>query len=139
MVVIKMDDWHGQPEELLNVLAPAKENRVIHIFWIYSFFHAVCIWGAIFFQKMHFIKIGFTIFSFIAVLALINYLFMGLFFGNEIQAAVPFGALVIQETAGQKLNIRLPDESDQFKIIAFLFIAVLMWVAGYLLLKEKQV
>ncbi|MDB5262542.1 MAG: hypothetical protein JWQ14_1823 [Adhaeribacter sp.] len=136
-IVINIDNSRGQPRVLFNILN--NEDEVNKIFFVYIFLHAVAIWGAVYFQKMHFIKTAFTLFLAIAAFALFNFVFMGALIGKDIQMAMPFGAMVVNEKADQYLHISSWDTHQRIIILTFILMAVALWLSSYMRLKEKQV
>ena len=138
-LVVNMDNWQGKPKEIVNIFSNNEDDGHFYfVLLIYLFLHAVCIWGAIFFHKLHFIKTGFLFFISMAVLALLNSFIMKAFIGKEVKAAIPFGPLTIKNIQGD-ININLPEEQQPLIAIAFILIAVVLWAASYLRLKEKEV
>ena len=68
----------GQAEGVINLL----EKPNLQIGLIYAFLHAIAFWGAIYFNKLHFIKTGFVFFVFMGLLILFNKILLGTMIGR---------------------------------------------------------
>ncbi len=58
----------GQAGGVINLL----QKQHLQFGLIYAFLHAIAFWGAIYFNKLHFIKTGFVFFVFMGLLILFN-------------------------------------------------------------------
>lgn len=106
---------------------------------IYSVLHSVSLFGAIFFNKLHFIKTGFAFFVGYALLLLFNTLVLKIITGLDvIKLAMPFGFLNFN--IGDKFYSISTGGGTDWMILTLLLVAsALIWVAAYFRLKEKQV
>jgi hypothetical protein len=106
---------------------------------IYSVLHSVSLFGAIFFNKLHFIKTGFAFFIGEALLMLSNTLFLKIITGVDvIKLAMPFGFLNFN--IGNKFySVTTGSETDGMILTLLLVASAMLWVAAYFRLKEKQV
>ena len=106
---------------------------------IYSILHAITIFGAIFFNKLHFIKIGFSFFIGYVMLLIFNTLFLKIITGvNVVKLELPFGFLNF--TTGNKSYSLAVFGAYATMILTAIFVsAAMIWVAAYFRLKEKQV
>lgn len=106
---------------------------------VYVVIHAITFLGALYFERLHFIKTAFAFFIFIIAIALINQPFTKVLFDHlDGVKGVPFIGVNIQsKTEAYMIN---PDD-DANRITAFMAIAVtiLLWTAAFFKLKEKQV
>ena len=107
---------------------------------IYSVLHAVTIFGAIFFNKLHFIKTGFSFFSGYALLLIFNTLILKTITGLKlVKLAFPFGFLNF-DIGGRFYSIDTIPGATNILILVVIFLAsAMIWVAAYFRLKEKQV
>jgi hypothetical protein len=96
-------------------------------------------WGAVYFQKMHFIKIAFTFFIALTALVLLNYSFMKALLGTNVRSVIPFASVTLQDGEYQYFNLNVFQQQKEITLIGFMLMAVALWLASYMRLKEKQV
>lgn len=127
--------WHQMHFQPMALSQP----DVFMVVVIYSVLHSVSLFGAIFFNKLHFIKTGFAFFIGYALLLLFNTLVLKMITGLDvIKLALPFGFLNFN--VGDKFYSVSTDKGMNWMILCLLLVAsVLIWVAAYFRLKEKQV
>jgi hypothetical protein len=119
---------------VLNLLsAPA-----ITIFVPFSFVHAFTLFGAIYFNKLHFIKTGFVFFISLAVLVVANTLFLQGLLGQSMHPAVPFTNVSFNKN-NNFYDINLTSNYAWLVFWLIIAVSILLWVAAYFRLKEKQV
>lgn len=106
---------------------------------IFTELHALALFGAIFFKKLHFIRTGFAFFIAFAVVLLLNTLLLKILTGVQVvKAAIPFGYLNL--FVGDRFySINTGDRGWLPIRGLILVVAVLTWVAAYYRLKEKRV
>jgi len=126
--------WPGQHFEALNLVQP----NVYMLPVLFTFLHALAIFGAIFFEKLQFIKIGFAFFIGYAVVMLLNTFFFEVLIGESINAAIPFGYLNFN-SQNHFYSIAATAPATAWIPLAMVIASVLIWVAAYFRLKEKQV
>ena len=126
--------WPGQHFEALNLAQPDMFMLPV----LFTFLHALAIFGAIFFEKLQFIKIGFAFFIGYAVIMLLNTFFFEALIGESIRAALPYGYLNF-DSQNHFYSIAATGPSTAWIPLAMIASAVLIWVAAYFRLKEKQV
>jgi len=63
----------------------------LQICLIYAFLHSIAFWGAIYFEKLHFIKTAFFFFVSLGILILLNKTILGVMTGRKVEAVPPFG------------------------------------------------
>ncbi|WP_293304114.1 hypothetical protein [Pedobacter sp. UBA5917] len=111
-------------------------------FWIvfpqFAVLHAICFIGAIFFERLHFIKTAFLFFVFILLISLLNPVLLHWIFGITIDKGVPFGAVGITEH-GNFWMIRRNTVGDYILLVSLILVCVSLWAGTYFKLKEKQV
>ncbi|MDO3626712.1 hypothetical protein [Mucilaginibacter sp. BT774] len=129
---------HWEPNQHF-VLFSIQQRGFYTVLTIYSLLHAIALFGAIFFNKLHFIKTGFAFFIGYVVLMIFNTVFLKAIIGLDvIKAAMPFGFLNFN--VGDKYYSIVTKAIPPQAILTVLCIsAVLIWVAAYFRLREKQV
>jgi hypothetical protein len=125
----------GQAEGVINLW----QNQFLQMGLIYAFLHAIAFWGAICFNKLHFIKTAFVFFIFLGLLILFNKIVLTSMIGRNVDAAPPFGNLRFQD-GGRQVDITLANARDN-PMLTFLVLGLtlVIWIAAYYRLKEKQV
>ena len=104
---------------------------------LYALMHAVAFYGAIFYDKLHFIKTAFLFFISVGLLIAINKIILSVFIPKTVETTVPFGDLRIQSDQ-QTFEINV-SQQDYWMIAIISVLAVIFWIAAYYRLKEKQV
>jgi uncharacterized membrane protein len=125
----------GQAGGVINLW----QKQYIQMGLVYAFLHAIAFWGAICFNKLHFIKTAFVFFIFLGLLILFNKIVLTAMIDRNVDAAPPFGSLRFQD-GGRQVDITLPDVRDN-PTLTFLVLGLtlVIWIAAYYRLKEKQV
>lgn len=125
----------GQHFDVLSL----HQDMITMVLVMYSILHAISIFGAILFKKLHFIKTGFAFFIGYALIMIANTLFLKAITGlNVIKIAMPYGYLNF-DAGGKYYSIAEEGPISLGVIITLSVIALLIWVAAYFRLKEKQV
>jgi len=133
--LIGMKHWPHHRTEVLSVF----QGRVYIMIVVYSVLHAITLYGAILFDKLHIIKTAFSFFVSYAVLILLNTFFLrAIIGGRDIMAAVPYGFLNFQEH-NRYYSIDVTYQPTNWVLYIFMGLAILFWAIAYLKLKEKQV
>ncbi|WP_124580560.1 hypothetical protein [Pedobacter sp. KBW06] len=128
--------WRDQEFRLLNVFSPRGEYRFGFLF--YMLFHSLAFLGAIFFEKIHFMKTAFVVFLLSALIFLVNQPIALALFDVKLEKVVPFVGLGIIE-GGRYYNVDpLPSIRPVMLSLSFT-IVVLLWIGAYFKLKEKEV
>lgn len=129
---------HWGPNEHFTIFS-INQSILPTICIIYSVLHAIAILGAIFFRSLHFIKTGFAFFISYAVLVIANTVFIKLITGlNIIKLAMPFGYLNFSSN-NKDYSMAIGGSDSLLVLIVFALVALLIWIAAYYRLKEKQV
>jgi hypothetical protein len=128
----------SKPVKLPMINVFSTETMIWSTFPIYASLHALCFTGAIFFEKLHFIKSAFSFFLLFAVISIINYPLVKVIFGVEIASAPPFNSIRIH-LDNQDWRIEATKTSSMILLAMVLLIAVVLWLSAYFKLKEKQV
>jgi hypothetical protein len=131
----QLGHWPGMHFQYLSLTQP----DVYMVAVIYSMLHSISLFGAIFFNKLHFIKTGFVFFISYALLLVCNTSFLKALTGlNVVKLAMPFGFLNF--TIGDKFySITTVSDFNLIVLAVLLLSSVMVWVAAYFRLKEKQV
>jgi hypothetical protein len=134
LFLVNIKHFPGHPAEIFNVF----DRRIFQMYLLYAFLHAIAFLGAIFFEKLHFIKTAFIFFISIAILVILNKIILGVLLGREVEATVPFGNLMFSDN-GRITDININTQQDPYLLYTITVIALIIWVAAYYRLKEKQV
>lgn len=133
-MAINAKHYPGQQIVMLNVF-----NRYITMcFLMFAFMHAVVLWGAIFYNKLHFVKTAFAFFIGIALLMIINKVALGCLLNKNVHMTPPFGALRIMEHS-REITVFIAGDDGGFVLWVLAALAFIFWAAAYYRLKEKQV
>jgi hypothetical protein len=115
------------------------EPDIILAFVFFSVLHAVALFGSAFFRKLHFIKTGFIFFIVLVVTLVFNTLFLKAITGLSIvKMAIPFGFADFAVN-DREYSAVVIGRGPFIDMGTLLVAAVLLWVAAYYKLKEKQV
>jgi hypothetical protein len=135
LFVLSIKPLEGPLAEMFDI----SPQYLLQMYLVYAFLHSAAIWGAIYFEKLHFIKTAFTFFISLGILILMNKMLLGTMLGRNVAAASPFGNLRFTEN-GQLYDIILSYKQQGINTnYLVMVIAVIFWVAAYFSLKEKQV
>jgi hypothetical protein len=122
----------GQHAEIFNIF----HRGWLPISLLYAFLHAIAFCGAIFFKRLHFIKTAFVFFIGLAILIVINKLFLEALLGKDVMMNLPFGGVRFTDNK-TAINIT---EAQELKLYLLLGASsFILWTASYFRLKEKQV
>jgi len=130
---INVKHFPGHQDGVINFF----KTPVVQMYILYALMHAVAFYGAIFYDKLHFIKTAFLFFISVGLLIAINKILLSAFIPKPVDITVPFGDLRI-ESAQQTFEINVSYQ-DYWMIAVVSVLAVILWVAAYYRLKEKQV
>jgi hypothetical protein len=133
LFAINVKHFPGHTAEVINFF----KTPICEMYILYAMLHSIAFYGAILFEKLHFIKTAFLFFISIAVLIIFNKILLGIFLGKPVEMSVPFGNLRVQ-TNQQTIDINLTRE-DYSMLMILVVLAVIFWAAAYYRLKEKQV
>ncbi|SHL99346.1 hypothetical protein [Mucilaginibacter sp. OK098] len=134
MLLLSLKHWPNQHIEVFNVFA----EPMTFLFIVFTLLHSIAMWGAVFFEKLHFIKTAFCFFIGIVVLTLINTWFIETLIGREVRAATPFSNIMFFEN-NRNITVAGIRQSDVLVVYVIVFASIILWAAAYYRLKEKQV
>lgn len=133
LFAVNIKHFPGQPTEIINVF----QWPILGMYLVYAFLHSIAFYGAIFFEKLHFIKTGFIFFIFFALLIISNKLLLGALLNHPVDPTVPFGRL--QFTTNNNHAVNIGQQEDFLLLVIITLVALFFWIATYFRLKEKQV
>jgi len=129
---------HWGPNQHFNGM-DLKQDGLYLMFIIFSVLHAVTLFGAIFFEKLQFIKTGFAFFIAYAAAMIGNTLLLKVLTGlSTVKPAMPFGYLNF-DISGKYYSIAVMGGASWVVVIIMVLATLLIWAAAYYRLKEKQV
>jgi hypothetical protein len=125
---------HTHRMVVLNIF----EKQILQMFLVFAFLHAIAFFGAVYFEKLHFIKTAFAFFIIIAALILLNKGLLSIFTGKSVDMSPPFNNMRFEE-AGQTVDIKIEKQNAPYILYLLVILTFIFWVATYFRLKEKQV
>ena len=131
---LNMHHVHEHRQFILNVF----EKQILQMYMVYAFLHAIAFFGAIYFEKLHFVKTAFTFFIILAALIIINKGLLSALLGRTVDASPPFGYLRFGDT-GQAVDIKISSSDDPYLLYLIIILTLILWAGTYFRLKEKQV
>lgn len=129
----KIADVHNQ---LMRFSDP--ELHIENFYKIFALFHSIAFLGAIFFEKLHFIKSGFLFMLGVFGVMLINLVQIDLLFDNKVTAFLPFVVSMVRENENR---FELEPTATMISYLSMMVyvLVLIFWTATYFKLKEKQV
>ena len=131
---IHIQHVHGRPQVILNVF----DKQILQMYLVYAFLHAISFFGAVYFEKLHFIKTAFTFFIVLAVLIVINKGLLSVLLGKTVDSSLPFGYMRLGDN-GQAVDIKLSSQDSPYLLYLMIILTLIFWVSAYFRIKEKQV
>ena len=89
LLLMNLRYFPNSSDTVINVF----DKRILEMYVVYASLHSMALYGAIYYEKMNFIKTGFVFFIVIAVLILMNKVIQEGMFGRAVEASPPFGIL----------------------------------------------
>ncbi len=132
--------YHDEGKGDILVMSISTDSTIGVTLVYYSLVHSLLFFGAILFQKLHFIKTAFATFGILVLLNIINSVMIKqmLHQGKVKIMANPFSTLHIVEN--ERVNSLNPGPSGEMMVnIMWVSITLVLWTAAYYRLKEKQV
>jgi hypothetical protein len=106
---------------------------------LFTVLHALALYGAIFFRKLPFIKTGFIFFIGLVAVVVSNSLFLRVLVGVPVEKMqIPFGNFNFW-VGERQYSIGTASTTSSLTVVLLLTVAVLIWVAAYFRLREKQI
>ncbi|WP_448699083.1 hypothetical protein ACFGVR_19275 [Mucilaginibacter sp. AW1-3] len=149
VTVIRLGNWPPGTAQIIDIFSI--KDKFYIIFIAFAFLHSIVIYGAIYFNKLHFIKTAFSFFVVLMVIWLLNDQVLQLMIHHRINGNPPFTGLNFEyeimpktnpgtNAATSYANVDLPGNGAMNWILAmFTLLSVTLWCAAYYRLKEKKV
>lgn len=118
-----------------SVLFSIFDREIAWVFIFFAFLHSICLCGAVFFRKLHFIKTAFLFFLVVAVVVILNTGFVEALLGRHVIRAIPFMQWVYSDN---NTIIMVSHDNGETIIGTLAILSVILWVAAYYKLKEKE-
>jgi len=132
--VIYFQSTHGHSEPMMVFF----NMEMVLPFLLFSLLHSIALFGAICFEKLHFIKTAFAFFITFAVLTVFNTLLVKTFTGKDVFAMIPFSPMAFRE-ADHFYAVKISYEKSAWILWTVVIVTVFFWMAAYFRLKEKRV
>ncbi|WP_201981374.1 hypothetical protein [Hymenobacter rubidus] len=126
----------GQAPEVVNIFAASARQEMGAVLWFLTLLNGVGLWGAIYFEKAHFIKTAFAVLLLMGVLSVLNFQVMKHLVPG-LRPMPPFTSPTLFE-GQQATQLGLPDGQMNWLGWVPLLLAGLLWVASYFRVAEKQ-
>ncbi len=109
-----------------------------YTFIFYTFLHAITFFGAIYFERLHFIKTAFAFFIVAFLMGLLNRPILSSMFNNQADGTSFFSPISISngKTAYSIHQVYL---QDYIGAIVLGLVVLVLWISAYYKLKEKEV
>ena len=111
-------------------------NLLLLVF--FSILHSIAMFGAIFFDRLHFIKTAFCFFIIVGLLILFNTLLGNILIGKNVAPTIPFGPLAFRENERWYV-LRVSEDKMTWIVWTVITMTLCFWTAAYFRLKEKRV
>jgi magnesium-transporting ATPase (P-type) len=134
LFAVNLQHIHNHHIVILNIF----EKQILQMYLVFAFLHAIAFFGAVCFEKLHFIKTAFVFFIVLAVLIVINQGLLNALLGRTIDSSLPFGYTRFGD-AGQAVDIKISSQDSPYLLYLIIVLTFIFWVATYFRLKEKQV
>ena len=131
---LRVQHTHGHPQSMLNVF----DWQILQMYLVYAFLHAIVFFGAVYFEKLHFIKTGFAFFIILGFLIIMNKGLLGALLGRAVDASPPLGNVRFTDS-NQMVDIKIGNQHSPYILYWLAVLTLIFWVAAYFRLKEKQV
>jgi len=133
-ILLNLRHWPNMHIGVFNAFA----EPATLIFIIYTLLHSITFYGAILFERLHFIKVAFCFFITAVVATELNTFFLEKLIGREIRPTTPFGNLSFVDHS-RFVAVRSVTISEPLVSYLIIGVAIILWTASYYRLKEKQV
>ena len=126
----------NDPNKMINILD--LEHLAYMAFIVYAIFHGFTLLGAIFFEKLHFIKTAFIFLLYVLVFTLINTPLLQFIIGKNILRSIAFQGFSITDKQGWG-NIWPTQNMNYTTLIVFAIAVIILWLGAFFRLKEKEI
>jgi len=126
----------NEPNKMINIFD--LEQRAYIAFIVYAIFHGFTLWGAIFFEKLHFIKTAFIFFICVLVFAVINTpMLQFIIRKNELRSAI-FQQFSFTDSK-RDWDVWATDNMNHTTLLIFAIVVIVLWLSAFFRLKEKEI
>lgn len=134
-LILSVTKHDGQQPLLLNIFS--EEEQAYSAFLLFAGVHSLALWGALFFEKLAFIKTAVAFFVVLMLVSFLNHQLLKAMLGVDLRFTIPF---VSADFLEQHVYYRLtpPDPTKYLPELVVLVFAALLWLAAYARLREKQ-
>jgi hypothetical protein len=140
LFLLNIRHFPGPQEEIFNLFYNVNglgTSVFFVLLTLYGLLHSIAFYGALYFQKMNFVKTALLFFLIIGVLIIGNNLVMRQMIHRDIIQVMPFATVgFIENGATYSINTSGFIWVGQ---VVFVVLAFIFWIAAYFRLKEKQV
>ncbi|MGI4728448.1 MAG: hypothetical protein ACRYGB_07740 [Janthinobacterium lividum] len=126
----------GQQNTLLNVFSD--DTKAWYTFIIYIVLQSVTFFGAIYFEKLHFVKTAFAFFIGVFLLGILNKPIITSMFSRNVMGTTIFSPISITEK-DKAFTIHANDIKNYQEGIVLGLVVLILWISAYYRLKEKEV
>lgn len=127
--------------KVIGLLDSGNRNALMGM-GFYTLFHALSLFGAVFFEKLHFIKSASIFLLGLLLLMIINQPFLNYICGRTFShSSLPFASASFTDRDFHNISVRIDvsDNTITMVLTAFAVVVVLLWTGAFFKLKEKQV
>ncbi|WP_342329101.1 hypothetical protein [Pedobacter sp. FW305-3-2-15-E-R2A2] len=136
LVLLIGNSGESQGLKIMNVFSAEEDYKLVFLF--YAILHSLAFLGAIFFEKIHFIKTAFVVLLLCLLAVLVNQPIADALFDVKLEKVVPFVSIGIQEGGHYYQISPLPSIEPVMFGLSLACIG-LLWIGAYFKLKEKEV
>ncbi len=134
VAVVHFQALRGSNEQMMVFF----NYKMFILYLLFSLFHAIAIFGAIFFEKLHFVKTAFCFFIAIGLLILFNTFWAKALTGKDVAPMIPFSFIAFKEN-DHFYVVGLSEDKITWVMWVVVAMTICFWVAAYFRLKEKRV
>ena len=134
-LVLSFIKENGQQVPVLNIFSP--QEKAYYAFLLFAAVHSLALWGALFFEKLAFVKTAVVFFGALMIVSVVNYQLLESMLGVDLRFGLPF---LSADFIDQHLYYSItPSNLQQYlpELVLMIFSA-LLWLAAYARLREKQ-
>jgi len=121
---------------LLNLFSPSE--KAYYAFLLFATVHSLSFWGALFFEKLAFIKTAVAFFAALMLVSMLNYQFLKSTLGIDLRFSLPFLSADFIENQREYYRLTPSGFQQYLPELVLAILAVLLWLAAYARLREKQ-
>lgn len=137
--IIAVNIGNNNPKVHNEIMTLDFHEKEIYVPYLaFLLLHAVSFFGAIYFEKMHFIKSAFAFFIALVAIILLNSALVHLIFNETVHVSAPFTGVFIKEKE-QYFQLPPTDTGAAISLYMIFALVIILWTATYYKLKEKQV